>query len=107
MVSGFALWLDSLSWRGYPQANEYTYMMFIAALLASAVIGGAIAALILTSRWRKIVADTRSELESMTATYRAHEQENRDLRQKTADLQYELNRVKKDLAYEQSRRQGE
>jgi len=82
-------------------------MLFVAAIIASAVLGGAITASLLVKRWKNIVDDTKRDLETMTETYRQHEQENKELRQKNADLQYELNSVKKDLAYERSRGQTE
>ncbi|TNC93051.1 hypothetical protein [Thalassolituus sp.] len=80
-------------------------MLFVAAIIAAAVLGGALTAMVLTNRWRSIVDETRRELESMTATYREHEAENQQLKQKVADLQYEANSLKKDLNYERSRRQ--
>lgn len=80
-------------------------MLFVAAIIAAAVLGGALTAMVLTNRWRSIVDETRRELESMTATYREHEAENQQLKQKVADLQYEANSLKKDLYYERSRRQ--
>ena len=45
-------------------------MLFVAAIIAAAVLGGALTAMVLTNRWRSIVDETRRELESMTATYR-------------------------------------
>ena len=39
----------------------------------------------------------------MAERYKAHEQENRELRQKNADLEYQMGSLKKDLAYERSR----
>ena len=80
-------------------------MLFVAAIIAAAVLGGALTAMVLTNRWRSIVDETRRELASMTATYREHEAENQQLKQKVADLQYEANSLKKDLNYERSRRQ--
>jgi hypothetical protein len=43
----------------------------------------------------------------MAERYREHEQENRELRQKNADLEYQVGSLKKDLNYERNRHQAD
>ena len=81
-------------------------MMIIAAIVASFVLGAAVTGALLSRRWRAAVEETKQELDGMAERYRAHEQENRELRQKNADLEYQVGSLKKDLAYERSRKKN-
>ena len=76
-------------------------MMLIAAIIASFVLGAALTASVLGKRWKSAVNEAKQELEGMAERYKAHEQENRELRQKNADLD-QMGSLKKDLAYERS-----
>ena len=78
-------------------------MMFIAAILASFVLGAGITAMVLSTRWKQAIAEARESLDGMAEKYQAHEQDNRELRQKNADLEYQVSSLNKDLNYERSR----
>ena len=78
-------------------------MMLIAAIIASFVLGAALTASVLGKRWKNAVNEAKQELEGVAERYKAHDQENRELRQKNADLEYQMGSLKKDLAYERSR----
>jgi cell division protein FtsB len=78
-------------------------MMFITAILASFVLGAGVTALVLSTRWKQAVAEARDALDGMAEKYRAHEQENRELKQKNADLEYQVGTLTKDLNYERNR----
>lgn len=78
-------------------------MMFFVAILASFVLGAGITALFLSSRWKQAVAEARESLDGMAEKYKIHEQENRELKQKNADLEYQVGSLNKDLKYERSR----
>ncbi|MEC8443955.1 MAG: hypothetical protein VXZ05_07100 [Pseudomonadota bacterium] len=78
-------------------------MMLIAAVLASFVLGGALTGFVLSRRWQSMVAEAKQNLEGMAEQYRVHEQENRELKQKNADLTYQMRSLQKDLNYERSR----
>ncbi|GAA6144377.1 MAG: hypothetical protein CSH37_04990 [Thalassolituus sp.] len=82
-------------------------MMLIAAVLGSFVLGAVLTALVLGRRWKAAVDEARTELEGMAERYKEHEQENRELRQKNADLEYQVGSLKKDLNYERSRHQAD
>ena len=82
-------------------------MMFIVAILASFVLGAAVTGAMLSKRWKSAFDEAKRELEGMAETYRVHEQENRELKQKNADLTYQVGSLTKDLNYERSRRQSD
>lgn len=78
-------------------------MMLFAVILGSFVLGAVLAALSLGRRWKAAVNEAKVELEGMAERYKLHDKENRELRQKNADLEYQVGALKKDLNYERSR----
>ncbi|WP_320818735.1 hypothetical protein [Thalassolituus sp.] len=74
-------------------------MALIFAVLASVLLGAGITAYFLISRWKQIIADAKHDLTEMAEQYKATQEENRELKQKVADLQYQFNSVQKDLNF--------
>ena len=74
-------------------------MALIFAVLASVILGAGITAYVLISRWQQIIADAKRDLTEMAEQYKATQDENRELKQKVADLQYQFNSAKKDLTF--------
>ncbi|MBQ0727201.1 MAG: hypothetical protein KBT77_07620 [Thalassolituus oleivorans] len=83
-------------------------MALIFAVLASVILGAGITAYFLISRWQQIIADAKRDLTEMAEQYKATQDENRELKQKVADLQYQFNSAQKDLnfAREQAKNGG-
>tara|TARA_R110001583_G_scaffold189476_1_gene352511 strand:- start:1806 stop:2060 length:255 start_codon:yes stop_codon:yes gene_type:complete len=83
-------------------------MALIFAVLVSVILGAGITAYVLISRWQQIIADAKRDLTEMAEQYKATQDENRELKQKVADLQYQFNSAQKDLnfAREQAKNGG-
>ena len=83
-------------------------MALIFAVLVSVILGAGITAYVLISRWQLIIADAKRDLTEMAEQYKATQDENRELKQKVADLQYQFNSAQKDLnfAREQAKNGG-
>jgi len=83
-------------------------MALIFAVLARVILGAGITAYVLISRWQQIIADAKRDLTEMAEQYKATQDENRELKQKVADLQYQFNSAQKDLnfAREQAKNGG-
>ncbi|OUS40372.1 hypothetical protein A9R00_06375 [Oleispira antarctica] len=76
-------------------------MVFILAALGGVILGGALAALILSKRWKEQVEDVKSALNDLADKHQEEQQQNKDLKQKLADANYQLGEAKKDLAAKQ------
>lgn len=73
-------------------------MAFILAALGGIVLGGGLAGLILSKRWKEQVEQVKVALNELADKHQAEQQQNKDLKQKVADLNYQLGEAKKDLA---------
>jgi len=73
-------------------------MAYLLAVLGGIVFGGAVAAYQLSGRWRKQTEEVKLALNELVEKHAAEQQENQDLKQEVADLKYQLNEAKKDLA---------
>jgi len=73
-------------------------MVFILAALGGVVLGGSLAALILSKRWKEQVEEVKSALNDLADKHQEEQQQNKDLKQKLADTRYQLGEAKKDLA---------
>ncbi len=73
-------------------------MAFILAALGGVVLGGGLAALILSKRWKEQVEEVKSALKDLADKHQEEQQQNKDLKQKLADTNYQLGEAKKDLA---------
>lgn len=73
-------------------------MVFILAALGGVVLGGGLAAWILSSRWQQQVEQVKEALNELADKHREEQQDNKELKQKVADLNYQLGEAKKDLA---------
>ena len=76
-------------------------MVFILAALGGVVLGGSLAALILSKRWKEQVEEVKSALNDLADKHQEEQQQNKDLKQKLADTSYQLGEAKKDLAAKQ------
>ncbi len=78
-------------------------MILIAIVLSSFVLGAAGTAFYLRQRWSAAAAEVEQAMKDTAEQHQAVQTENRDLKQKIADLEYQLNSVRKDLDYERQR----
>ncbi len=80
--------------------------MIIAIILSSFVLGGAVTAFFLKQRWSAAAAEVEQAMKDTAEQHQAVITENRELKQKVADLDYQLNSLRKDLDYERQRNNG-
>lgn len=73
-------------------------MAFILAALGGIVLGGGLAGWILSSRWQQQVAEVKTALTELAEKHQEEQLQNKNLKQKVADLNYQLGEAKKDLA---------
>mgnify|MGYP001205509275 FL=1 len=73
-------------------------MAFILAALGGIVLGGGLAGWILSKRWKEQVEQVKVALNELADKHQDEQQQNKDLKQKVADLNYQLGEAKKDLA---------
>lgn len=73
-------------------------MAFVLAALGGIVLGGGLAAMILSKRWTVQVEEVKAALTELADKHQQEQQENKELKQKVADLNYQLGEAKKDLA---------
>jgi|TARA_B110000211_G_C13982019_1_gene509856 hypothetical protein len=74
------------------------YMAFILAALGGVVLGGGLAALILSNRWKQQVEEVKEALNELAVKHQQEQEQNKELKQKLADTRYQLGEAKKDLA---------
>ncbi|MFT4906209.1 MAG: Arc/MetJ-type ribon-helix-helix transcriptional regulator [Oleispira sp.] len=74
------------------------YMAFILAALGGIVLGGGLAAWVLSSRWNQQVEVVKEALSDLADKHQAEQQQNKELKQELADTRYQLGEAKKDLA---------
>ena len=72
-------------------------MNVILALLSGVVIGGGLAGWLLSKRWLGQVRQAEISLQEIAAQHKDTSQANRELKQKVADLQYQLNQAQNEL----------
>ena len=73
-------------------------MAFILAALGGVVLGGGLAAWVLSNRWNQQVEEVKAALNELAAKHQEEQQENKELKQELADTRYQLGEAKKDLA---------
>ncbi len=73
-------------------------MAFILAALGGVVLGGGLAALILSNRWKQQVEEVKEALNELAVKHQQEQEQNKELKQKLADTRYQLGEAKKDLA---------
>ena len=73
-------------------------MAFILAALGGIVLGGGLAAWVLSNRWNKQVEEVKDALSELADKHQHEQQQNKDLKQELADMRYQLGEAKKDLA---------
>lgn len=73
-------------------------MAFVVAALGGIVLGGGLVALILSKRWTVQVEEVKVALSDLADKHKEEQLQNKDLKQKVADLNYQLGEAKKDLA---------
>jgi uncharacterized protein HemX len=73
-------------------------MAFMLAALGGIVLGGGLAGWILSKRWKEQVEQVKAALNELADKHQDEQQQNKDLKQKIADLNYQLGEAKKDLA---------
>lgn len=79
----------------------------VLSLIFSLVIGSALTGLYLQSKWRKEIEDAKQELAAFAEMHKEQEATMKELRQKVADLEYQLGAAQKDLNYERSKNASE
>jgi predicted nuclease with TOPRIM domain len=73
-------------------------MAFILAALGGVVLGGGLAAWVLSNRWNQQVEEVKAALNELAEKHQEEQQENKELKQELADTRYQLGEAKKDLA---------
>jgi cell division protein FtsB len=73
-------------------------MAFILAVLGGIVLGGGLAAWVLSNRWNQQVEEVKDALNELADKHQQEQQQNKDLKQELADMRYQLGEAKKDLA---------
>lgn len=73
-------------------------MAFIVAALGGIVFGGALAAWILSNRWKQQVEEVKEALSELADKHKEEQLQNKELKQQLADTRYQLGEAKKDLA---------
>lgn len=73
-------------------------MAFIFAALGGIVLGGGLAAWILSNRWKLQVEEVKGALNELAEKHQEEQAQNKELKQKLADTTYQLGEAKKDLA---------
>lgn len=72
-------------------------MALVFAILAGMVIGGGIVGLQLNKRWKSQVESAQADMQQVLEQHQQEQQASQELKQKVADLEYQLNEAKKDL----------
>ena len=73
-------------------------MAFILAALGGVVLGGGLAAWMLSKRWQQQVEQVKEALTELAEKHKEEQTQNKELKQKLADATYQLGEAKKDLA---------
>lgn len=73
-------------------------MAFILAALGGIVLGGGLAAWVLSNRWNQQVEEVKDALNELAGKHQEEQQQNKALKQELADTRYQLGEAKKDLA---------
>jgi uncharacterized protein YlxW (UPF0749 family) len=72
-------------------------MALVFAILAGMVIGGGIVGLQLSKRWKSQMESAQADMQQVLEQHQQEQQASQELKQKVADLEYQLNEAKKDL----------
>ena len=73
-------------------------MPFILAALGGIVLGGGLAAWVLSNSWKQQVEEVKEALNELVDKHQQEQQQNKELKQDLADTRYQLGEAKKDLA---------
>lgn len=80
-------------------------MNSILVLLAGIIIGGGLAAYLLSRRWRQAVQDADKALQDIAQKHQATQHTNRELKQELADTRYQLTQANNALRAAQQQEQ--
>ena len=72
-------------------------MGVIFAILAGMILGGALVGYSLTRRWQAQVEQAENALKDIAAQHAAERDAGRELKQKVADLQFQLNQARNEI----------
>ncbi|MCD8523375.1 MAG: hypothetical protein LRY66_03930 [Saccharospirillaceae bacterium] len=72
-------------------------MSFILVMMAGMIIGGAVVAYRLSKRWQQQVKDAEKSLQAIAEQHEQEAAASRELKQKVADLQFQLNQARNEL----------
>ncbi|MGB1091196.1 MAG: hypothetical protein ACPGYX_03655 [Oceanobacter sp.] len=78
-------------------------MPVIAALLAGLVLGGGLVGFWLSSRWKAQIKDAEQSFKEIVEQHKEEQEAGKALRQKVADLEYQLTEANKTVRYLESR----
>lgn len=74
-------------------------MALVFAIIAGMVIGGGIVGYNLSRRWSNEVEGAKTDLNQMLEQHQAEVEQSKELKQRLADLEYQLNEARKDLNF--------
>ncbi|WP_419812948.1 hypothetical protein [Bacterioplanoides sp.] len=74
-------------------------MAIVFAILAGMIIGGGLVGWQLSQRWKSQVESAKADMQQVLAQHQQEQEAAQDLKQKVADLEYQLNEANKDLNF--------
>lgn len=74
-------------------------MALVFAIIAGMVIGGGIVGYHLSRRWSQEVETAKTDLGQMLEQHQQEAEQSKELKQRVADLEYQLNEARKDLNF--------
>jgi len=80
-------------------------MALVFAILAGMVIGGGIVGFQLSRRWKNEVETAKADMQQVLEQHQQELEQTKDLKQKVADLEYQLGSAQKDLNYYRNKEQ--
>ena len=80
-------------------------MALVFAVLAGMVIGGGIVGFQLSRRWKNEVETAKADMQQVLEQHQQELEQTKDLKQKVADLEYQLGSAQKDLNYYRNKEQ--
>lgn len=77
-------------------------MALLFAIIAGMIIGAGSVAYTLSKRWKNEVEIAKADMQQVLEQHQREQQASRELQQKVADLEYQLNEARKDLNHYRS-----
>lgn len=74
-------------------------MTLVFAILAGIIIGGGVVGWQLSKRWKAQVDGAKADMQQVLEQHQQEQEASRELKQKVADLEYQLNEANKDLNF--------